>query len=594
MALLGEDGRGYELARKLDTSGAWRTWLGDSTYANFAPFLSSPSAWDSFMTSTTHVPLQLRVRALLFDKASASLSPNPNPSLSLQRLNPTYLQLHADDVYFTLDTPSLDSKNQSKTTGSRYVESELPETWYNQVLDKYKTNRNLVSRSPTEMASYLTYVSNHKKRRVAFKDDRRDVNSVSDHAQPNGGNLVVDGDSAVFPEITYALNCVPDSALPLSNRVENSSQKVKVFSVLDTLPPVTTRSSVMIDRLGIRSEQVGVEHGGSVLRGKIGSEGSGKVIGPEQAAKLAQKTVARVLLGVGFDGAMEGSVEDFSEVLSERICKIGTNLKVLADSYKKQCSAIELLKMLLKTVGFSNFTPLVDVVKDGSKNIVQQSQQQVHGMQPQVQQQQQSSLRLSQQIQMQRQMHPQMQQIIHSQNMAFQQQQQQQQIQQLERMRRRTASTPRPAMDIDKERPLVQVKIENQDLPIDSNAFTSRHPQMQFRQQQQQQQQQMAAMSNFHSQSGTQFRQMGSLQMPSMQSQNIGMVRAPPVKVEGFQELMGGDSTSKHDLEENRLTSPNGKIGSKKVVTQQDADGSDAPFYFACSLTYVACRTPKN
>lgn len=110
---------------------------------------------------------------------------------------------------------------------------------------------------------------------------------------------------------------------------------------------------------------------------------------------------------------------------------------------------------------------------------------------------------------MQRQMHPQMQQMLHSQNIAFHQQQQ---------MRRRAVAT-RPSMDIDKERPLVQVKIENQDLPIDGNAFTSRHPQMQFRPQpQQQQQQQMAAMSNFHSQSGSQFRQMGSLQIPSMQS----------------------------------------------------------------------------
>ena len=122
------------------------------------------------------------------------------------------------------------------------------------------------------------------------------------------------------------------------------------------------------------------------------------------------------------------------------------------------------------------------------------------------------------QVQMQRQMHPQMQQMIHSQNMAFHQQQHQQQPQQqqLERMRRRAAAaaTPRPAMDIDKERPVVQVKIENQDLPLDGNAFTSRHPQMQqFRQQQQ-----IAAMSNFHPQSGTQFRQMGSLQIPSIQS----------------------------------------------------------------------------
>lgn len=113
---------------------------------------------------------------------------------------------------------------------------------------------------------------------------------------------------------------------------------------------------------------------------------------------------------------------------------------------------------------------------------------------------------------MQRQLHPQMQQIIHSHNLAFQQQQQQQPQQQLERMRSQQ-STTRPAMDINKERPLVQVKLENpSDLPIDGNAFNSRHPQMQFRQQQ------MAAMSSFHPQSGTQFRQMGSLQIPAMHS----------------------------------------------------------------------------
>ena len=86
--------------------------------------------------------------------------------------------------------------------------------------------------------------------------------------------------------------------------------------------------------------------------GNLELRGNAKVIGPEQVVKLSQKVVARILLGVGFEGAMEGSVEDFSEVLSGRICKIGTNLRVLADSYKKQCSAIELLKMLLKTVGF--------------------------------------------------------------------------------------------------------------------------------------------------------------------------------------------------------------------------------------------------
>lgn len=109
---------------------------------------------------------------------------------------------------------------------------------------------------------------------------------------------------------------------------------------------------------------------------------------------------------------------------------------------------------------------------------------------------------------MQRQIHPQMQQFITSHNLAFQQQQQQlQQQHQLERMRS-------PAMDINKERPLVQVKLENpSDLPNDGNTFNSRHPQMQFRQQQQ-----LAALSGFHSQSNPQFRQMGSLQIPQIHS----------------------------------------------------------------------------
>lgn len=40
---------------------------------------------------------------------------------------------------------------------------------------------------------------------------------------------------------------------------------------------------------------------------------------------------------------------------------------------------------------------------------------------------------------------------------------------------------------------------------------------------------------------------------------SMGIVRAPPVKVEGFQELMGGDASSKHDADENRLMSPSSK-----------------------------------
>ncbi|XP_065616897.1 uncharacterized protein LOC112018133 isoform X1 [Quercus suber] len=153
---------------------------------------------------------------------------------------------------------------------------------------------------------------------------------------------------------------------------------------------------------------------------------------------------------------------------------------------------------------------------------------------------------------MPRQIHPQIQPIVHPQNLTFQQQPQQQQ---LDRIRRRQPSTPRPVMDVEKDRPMVQVKIENpSELPMDGNSSNTinarHHPQMQLRAQQ------IAAMSNFHAQTGTQFRQMTSLQIPQVQTQSMGIVRAPPVKVEGFQELMGGDATSKHDADENRLMSP--------------------------------------
>lgn len=78
MALLGDDGRGFDLARRLEASGVWRTWLGDSIYLSFNHYLSSPSSWETFMRvdeskSRAQIQLQLRVRALLFDKATASL-----------------------------------------------------------------------------------------------------------------------------------------------------------------------------------------------------------------------------------------------------------------------------------------------------------------------------------------------------------------------------------------------------------------------------------------------------------------------------------------------------------------------------------------
>ncbi|XP_048233178.1 uncharacterized protein LOC8273703 isoform X2 [Ricinus communis] len=573
MSLLGDDGNGYDLARKLESLGTWRTWLGDSLYSNFVHFLSSPSSWDSFMRtddskSKAQIHLQLRARALLFDKATVSLfiSNNNNScsALAVSKLNPSYLQLHGDDVYFTLEDGDQRqnaalSKSHSKSAfsiGSRYGEPEMegltqrfrneefPESWYNQFIEKYKVSRpyrlsvgerESDKRSPEEMSSYLRLVDKHKRRRISSTP------SMHSSSVLDGSNSTDDDDLSFFPETMFMLNCVPDSALPLIIRPQDN-QKIEFHGVLDSLPQ--TRSSVVIERLGIS-----VEQGGSLHRAKNGSEGNKKLISQEQASQMCQKVVARMLARVGFDSATELPVEVLSQALRCHISELGRNLKILADNYRKQCSAIDLLKMFLQTAGFKASTGLMELVKDGTRNVVQPTQQQMHAIQSQLQAQHQSTLRLPQQIP--RQMHPQMQQMVHPQNLAFQQQQQ------LERMRRRQPSTPRPAMDIDKDRPMVQVKIENpSELPMDGNAFNpmhSRHPQMQFRQQQ------LAAISSLQAQSSNQFRQLASMQVPQVQSPNMGIVRAPPVKVEGFQELMGGDASVKHDPEENKRTSPSGK-----------------------------------
>ncbi|TQD97083.1 hypothetical protein C1H46_017320 [Malus baccata] len=604
MALLGDDGRGYELACQLESCNVWRTWLGDSTYAIFAPFLISPSTWEAFMDSKSrpHLHLQLRARALLFDKACVSLFLHPNSSTSsssssiaVSKLNPNYLQLHPDDVYFTLDNSSQDgvqvqqrdasvpSKVQSKAAfgaGLRYGESEidnkslrfkngeLPETWYNQFIERYRMSkpyrlssveRESEKRTPEEMSAYLKLLESHKKRRVAFKENPNMGygNPIQDASHMNPSSLLdgsnsVDSETSFFPETMFTFNCVPDSALPPLNRV-GDNKKVECYGVLDTLPQIMTRSPVMLERLGIRPEYLSMEQGGILHRGKNASGGNKKCLSQEQATQLSQKVVARMMTNIGFEGTTEVPIDVFSQLLSCHILKLGGSLKLLADSYRKQCSALELLKMFLQTVGYGNFGALVEQVKDGSKNF-QQTQQQIHGIQSQLQPQHQNLIRLPQQV---RQMHPQVQQIAHSKNVPLQQQQQQQ----LERMRRRQPSTPRTGMDMEKDRPMVQVKIEApSELPMDGNAFNSfnsRHPQMQFRQQQIPPMSNLT-MSNVHAQSGNQFRQMAS-QIPQVQAQNMSVLRAPPVKVEGFQELMGGDTSSKHDSDENRLTSPSSK-----------------------------------
>ncbi|CAA0812533.1 Unknown protein [Striga hermonthica] len=614
MSLLGDDGRGYELARKLESHGVWRSWLGDALYSNFIPSLSSPATWEAFMRADdkktkSQICLQLRARALLFDKASVSLFAQSGPYASVSKLNPNYLELHGDDVYFTLEngaqggdqrqpglaaSNSTTSKGHSKTSigvGSRYSETEvdaasqrfrpeeLPETWYSQFFEKYKASKSYTlmfgdreqeRRTPEQMSIYLRLLNNHKRRRIAFKD-----NNVTDLLSNSTiSDITAVDDMPLFPETMFTLNCVPDSAVPLTSGVENR-QKMPCNGVLDNLPLILTKSPVispiMIERLGIRPEYLNMEQGHQTG----GKTGNRKLICQEQASQMSQKVIARLLTNLGFESSSDTPLEVMGQFLSCHIIKLGRILKLLSDSYRKQCSATELLKMFLRTAGYSNLGPLVELIKDNTKNVVQQTQQQALGMQAQLQAQQQPSISNSQQIL--RQMSPQIQQMNNPQYLAYQQQQQ------WERMRRRQQqSTPRPGITMnanmnmnnpnlamnsagmnmngvnmnvnDKERPLAQVKMENPpDFPMDANAFAtmnSRHPQLQHMRQQQ-----LASISSMHANNNS-FRPMAPHQIPQIQSPTTGMARAPPVKVEGFQELMGGDSSMKHDIEENKLLSP--------------------------------------
>ncbi|CAH8280910.1 unnamed protein product [Arabidopsis lyrata] len=601
MALLGDDGRGFDLARRLELSGVWRTWLGDSIYSSFHHYLTSPSNWEAFMRvdeskCRAQIQLQLRVRALLFDKATVSLFLRSNTiaasssssasisdvsSVAVSKLNPNYLQLHGDDVYYTLENASLESgfqrdggirHNQSLTkslskpsfiSGTRGSESdfsnlsqrsrfeELPDTWYTQFISRYGFKYGMSvggqesdKRTPEGMSTYLRVVDTHKRKRAPFLEDRSLAHMSRSSTHPSSGfdGRSSEDDILFLPETMFRMNCVPETALSPVTRTQDNL-KTEFYGVLDTLPQVTTRSHIMIERLGMMPEYHRMEDRGVLRRRKAEKLG----FSDDQAALVSRKVVARMLLTMGFEGATEVPIDVFSQLVSRHMSKLGHILKLLSDSYKKECSAMQLIKMFLNTTGYSNLGSLAELVKDGTRNHPPPNQKQPQVLQQQLHLQQQASLRLPQQIQ--RQMHPQMQQMVNPQN--FQQQQQ------LERMRRRPVTSPRPNMDMEKDRPLVQVKLENpSDMAVDGNAFNPMNPRHQQQMQQQLRQQQIAAMSNMQQQPGySQFRQLASMQIPQMQTPTPGTVRAQPVKVEGFEQLMGGDSSLKHESDD-KLRSP--------------------------------------
>ncbi|KAG6392723.1 hypothetical protein SASPL_146947 [Salvia splendens] len=388
MALLGEDGRGYELARKLESQGIWRSWLGDALYSSFIPFLSSPAAWDSFMLpddskSRPQISLELRARALLFDKASVSLFAQPT---ALSKLNPNchncfYLELHGDDVYFTLENGAQDvdqrhpgvaassttsSKGRSKASGigSRFSEpdvdavsqrlslEELPETWYNQFFEKYRAtksytlmfgDRDSEKRTPEQMSTYLSLIENHKRRRVAFVDNISSLRS---------NPVMVDGspadDAPLFPETMSIFNCVPDSAVLKTRRLENN-QKVPFNGVLDNLPQTMTKSPVMspimIERLGIRPEYLSMEQGQGW--GKNGSQGSRKLLTTELLKMFLQTA--------GYSSSSSLPFSSLSSVMFGHVTILFSNFWLSSSNRPCQCQGLHLRILFFITHGHSQF-----------------------------------------------------------------------------------------------------------------------------------------------------------------------------------------------------------------------------------------------
>lgn len=258
---------------------------------------------------------------------------------------------------------------QSKASfgvGSRYGVHEddstsprIPESWYSQFFEKYRAtkpyrlpsgDRESEKRTPEQMSNYLRIVEKHKRSRAVFMEEGPGNPMYDNGLVRISSNLDDDDESLFFPETTFSANSVPDSALPPLNQMDNV-QNVKCNGVLDNLPPIMTKSPIMLERLGIRPEYLNMEQTGNHDRGKSGSLGMKNNLSPEQAAEMSRKLVSRLLMDVGFERASGGPLDIFGQLFGSHISKLGRILKVLSDGYKKECSAIELLKMFLQTIG---------------------------------------------------------------------------------------------------------------------------------------------------------------------------------------------------------------------------------------------------
>lgn len=572
------------------------------------PYLNSLCVWQDFMLvseakSKAQIHLQLRVRALLFDKASSSLYLR-SPPVHASSLHPSYLQLHADDIYYSLEEDADDwtqlkaegsltleslqkkgpdsnfkrsfSSSQSSEQvvegtsciGSKFAEAdvenlssrskngEIPEIWYSQWREKHLLDRmqrlswrlsqqqlpfgdrETYKRTPEGMSAYLSFSQNHKKKRqvIELNIESRPTDSFIENG-PNvqadltaGTDCSTDEEISFFPETMFPSNCVPDSAIPATNK-EAENPKIEFCGIFDNLPLGVSRSPLLIERFGMGSEYLNL----GVNTGKNRAAGRKKVLSEQEAVQITKQAVVRIVAGAGFEGLKEGSMDVISQLLSCHISKLGRILRVLADSFRKQYSQMELLRMFLQTIGYSNLGTLMDYSKAGTRLSPQQTHQQlVRTTQPQ----QQTVLPHAQQIQRQLSQQILSQQQILSINLSIQQQQQ------LEKARRGKPLTPRSCgRKPEKDRIVGDIKIENTndsaiDCKVAAPLVSQHHAQWQ---------QQQSILGSHHPQPLPPYKQVPSLQLPQLPqiqqqglfSRDTAQIRPPPVKVEGFEELMG-------------------------------------------------------
>ena len=67
----------------------------------------------------------------------------------------------------------------------------------------------------------------------------------------------------------------------------------------------------------------------------------------EAAQQLAQQAVVQMVAAAGFEGLKQAPLQILVDLLLCHIRKLGQGLRLIVDSYRKECSQAELLNMYL-------------------------------------------------------------------------------------------------------------------------------------------------------------------------------------------------------------------------------------------------------